>query len=364
MPSTSATAGSPRGVLLVNLGTPEAPEPREVRAYLKEFLSDPRVIDIPAVGRWLLLNLFILPFRPAKSAAAYRKIWTSAGSPLAIHTRDLARAVADKLGAGDGNFGYEVEWAMRYGKPSIPEALDRLRRRGVEKLTLLPLYTQYASSSGGSTLEAVYRELGKRWNVPDVETVPPFYDRAGFLDAFEKVAAPVLEESRPDHVLFSFHGLPERQIRKSDETGAYCFSSESCCDAMVPANRHCYRAQSYFTARALAKKLRLPDGGFTVSFQSRLGRTPWIRPYTDVVIPELARKGIKRLAVLVPSFVADCLETLEEIGLRAKESFVESGGESLTLVPSLNAHPAWVDAVVSWIRPSSAQPARAAAGTG
>jgi len=340
---------SPKGVLLVNLGTPDAPQSREVRAYLKEFLSDPRVIDIAAVGRWLLLHLFILPFRPAKSAKAYRKIWTSAGSPLAVHTRDLARALANRLGNG-----FAVEWAMRYGQPSIPSALDRLNARGVEKLTVLPLYPQYASSSGGSTLEAVYREVGKRWNVPAIETVPPFYDQPAFLDAFEQVAAPVLCEARPDHVLFSFHGLPERQIRKSDESGGHCLVAESCCDAIVSANRNCYRAQSYFTARALAQRLRLPEAAFSVSFQSRLGRTPWIRPYTDVVIPELAKKGVKRLAVLVPSFVADCLETLEEIGIRAQESFIQAGGESLTLVPSLNAHPAWVDAVASWVRPPPA----------
>lgn len=339
----------PRGVLLVNLGTPEAPESKEVRAYLKEFLSDPRVIDIPALGRWLLLNLFILPFRPAKSAAAYRKIWTSAGSPLAVHTRDLAKALADKLGNG-----FAVEWAMRYGQPSIPQGLERLRRRGADRLTVLPLYPQYASSSGGSTLEAVYRALANRWNVPDLETIPPFFDRPEFLDAFAEVARPVLASSRPEHLLFSFHGLPERQIRKSDETGAHCLRSTNCCGKLVEANRHCYRAQCYATARALAQRLRLPDSGFSVSFQSRLGRTPWIQPFTDVVIPELAKKGVKRLAVMVPSFVADCLETLEEIGIRAEASFREAGGESLTLVPSLNAHPAWVAAVASFVNPPPA----------
>ncbi|HZH03440.1 MAG TPA: ferrochelatase [Myxococcaceae bacterium] len=341
----------PQGLLLVNLGTPDAPRTREVRAYLREFLSDPRVIDIPAVGRWLLLNLVILPFRPAKSAEAYRKVWTEAGSPLAVYTADLARAVQDRLGQA-----VAVEWGMRYGKPSIRDAVTRLRDRGVSSVTVLPLYPQYASSSGGSTLEAVYAELGRQWNVMPVRAIGAFYDDPGFLRAFTEVIAPSLKESPPEQVLFSFHGLPERQIRKSDLTGAHCLSSERCCDAIIPANRNCYRAQCFFTARALAERLRLPPSGFSVAFQSRLGRTPWIRPYTDEVIPELARKGIKRLAVVCPSFVADCLETLEEIGIRAKESFREAGGEVLTLVPSLNAHPAWVEAVASWVQPAPTAP--------
>ncbi len=337
-----------RGLLLVNLGTPDAPEPGPVRRYLREFLSDPRVLDLSALGRWALLNLVILPVRPRRSAEAYRKIWTERGSPLLFHGQDLAAAVQARLG-GERH----VELAMRYGNPSLPHALTRLRTAGVEELTVFPLYPQYAASSTGSTLEQVFALAGSAWNVTPLRVVPPFYDHPGFLDAFADVARPVIAAARADHVLFSFHGLPERHMRKSDESApgaAHCLASASCCDAIVDANRHCYRAQSYFTARALAERLGLTKPGYSVSFQSRLGSTPWVKPYTDRVLPELARSGVKRLAVMCPAFVADCLETLEEIGLRARDSFLQAGGESLTLVPSLNAHPRWVDAVVQLAR--------------
>ena len=332
-----------RGLLLVNLGTPEAPRSAEVRRYLREFLSDPRVIDINPVGRFLLVNLIIAPFRAPKSAEAYRKIWFEAGSPLLVHGRALAEKVQAALG-GD----FEVELAMRYGAPSIADALERLRARGVGELVLFPLYPQYAASSYGSTLERVYSELGLKWDVLPVAAVPPFYADAGFLDSFAEVGrAPV---ASADHVLFSFHGLPERQIHRSDPTGQHCLASASCCDRIGEANRFCYRAQCFATARGIAQRLGLAADRYTVSFQSRLGRTPWIRPHSDVVAPELARKGVKRLAVFCPAFVADCLETLEEVGLRLNASFVEAGGESLTLVPSLNATPLWVETVARLAR--------------
>jgi protoporphyrin/coproporphyrin ferrochelatase len=344
-----------RGLLLVNLGTPDAPESGPVRRYLREFLSDPRVIDIHPVGRWLLLNLFILPFRPAKSAEAYRKVWMKEGSPLLVHGRALEAAVAERL-----RDDYEVALAMRYGNPSLPDAIAALKAKGVSEFTVLPLYPQEATSSASSSLARTYEVLTEGWDVPNVRAVPAFFDDAGFLDAFTAVARPVIEGLRADHVLFSFHGLPERHMRKSDPTGQHCLAVSNCCDVFTDVNRHCYRAQSYQTARQLARRLGLPDGGYTVSFQSRLGRSPWVKPYTDLVLPELAAKGVKRLAVMCPAFVADCLETLEEVGIRAKEQFVEAGGEALELVPSLNAHPEWVDAVVRLVRQSDGMPARAA----
>lgn len=337
-------AGPAIGVLLVNLGTPDAPRAPEVRRYLREFLSDPRVLDISPLGRWLLLNLIILPRRPARSAEAYRKIWTAQGSPLLTHSRDLCERVRAALP------GLEVELAMRYGRPSIRAGLAALRARGCERIVVFPLYPQYAASSTGSTLEAVYREAARLWNTPYISVVPPFYADEGFIAAFAEVAAPVLAELQPDHVLYSFHGLPERHMHKSDDTGAHCLRRADCCDAIVAANRHCYRAQCYATARALGARLGLAPEATTVSFQSRLGRAVWIRPYTDVVLPELARRGVRRVAVFCPAFVADCLETLEEIGMRAEADFKAAGGEALRLIPSLNAHPAWVRAAAELIR--------------
>jgi len=335
---------SPIGVLLVNLGTPDAPQAPEVRRYLREFLSDPRVLDISPIGRWLLLNLIILPRRPAKSAEAYRKVWRPEGSPLLLHSRDLAEQVRAAMP------DMHVELAMRYGNPSLRAGLTALRDRGCDRIVVFPLYPQYASSSTGSTVEAVYREAAGLWNTPYLTIVPPFYDQRGFIDAFAEVGAPVLAEFQPDHVLYSFHGLPERHMHKSDVSGNHCLRSPDCCAQIVAANRHCYRAQCYSTASALTARLGLAPDTTSVTFQSRLGRAVWIRPYTDIVLPELARRGVKRVAVFCPAFVADCLETLEEIGIRAEEDFKKAGGEALRLVPSLNAHPAWVRAAVDLVR--------------
>jgi ferrochelatase len=239
---------------------------------------------------------------------------------------------------------------MRYQSPSLATAIAKLHARGVRELALVPLYPQYASSSTGSSLEEAYRLVSEAWNVPAVRVLPPFYDHPAFLDAFADVGRPVLAAARAEHVLFSFHGLPERQVKKSDPTGTHCLAREDCCDTRVPANRWCYRMQCFYTARELATRLGLVVGTWTVTFQSRLGRTPWIKPHTDVVIPELAAKGVKRLAVFCPAFVADCLETLEEIGIRAKDQFLGAGGEALTLVPSLNAHPSWVRGLTRMLR--------------
>lgn len=330
----------------MNLGTPDRPDVPAVRRYLAEFLADPRVIDINPVARWLLLNLVILRFRPAKSAEAYRVIWTERGSPLLFHGRDLLERVRERLGE------VELELAMRYGNPSIQSGLARLKERGCDALVIFPLYPHYAASSTGSTIEKVYEEVKGLWNTPYLTMMPPFYDDAGFIAAFAEVGRGVMAELQPDHVLFSYHGLPERHMRKSDESGGqHCLSSPGCCDAIVPANRNCYRAQCFATTRALVSELQLEAGQYSVAFQSRLGRDPWIKPYTDELLMELPKKGVKRLAVFCPAFVADCLETIEEIGVRAKESFLEAGGEDLRLVPSLNASPRWADAVVDMLRP-------------
>lgn len=338
------------GVLLVNLGTPDAPRAPEVRRYLHQFLSDPRVLDINPVARWLLLHAVILRSRPAKSAAAYAKIWDAdTGSPLLSHSQALRDEVANRLGDD-----CPVVLAMRYGNPSIERGLDELGQKGCDRIVVLPLFPQYAASSTGSAVEEVFRIAGPRWNTPFISIAPPFYDHPGFLDAFATVGRPVLDELRPDHVLLSFHGLPERHMKKSDPSGQHCLASAGCCDAIGPHNRNCYRAQCYVTARGIAERLDLGEAGerWSVAFQSRLGRTPWIKPYTDERLVELARSGTKRLAVFCPAFVADCLETLEEIELRAKEDFVAAGGEQLRLVPSLNAHPQWADAVVDMVRPT------------
>lgn len=328
------------GLLLINLGTPDAPTTPAVRRYLREFLGDPRVLDINAVGRAMLLNLIILPLRPSKSAHAYQQIWDpQRGSPLMYHSQDLAAGVAQRLG-GD----WVVELAMRYGSPSLERGLEALTRADVDRIVVLPLFPQAASSSSGTAVARVWELASRAWNVPAIDVVPAFFDDPGFLASFEEVSRPALAEARADHVLFSFHGLPVRHITKGDPTGARCYAKpDHCCDTL--ANPQCYRAQSFATARSLATRLGLAPDGYTVCFQSRLGRTPWIGPYTDHVIEDLAKQGKKRLAVLCPAFVADCLETIEEIGMRARAQWKAAGGEELTLVPSLNATPRWVEAV-------------------
>ena len=339
MPSTDH-----HGVLLVNLGTPDSAGVAAVRRYLGEFLMDGRVIDLPGPLRWLLVHGAILPFRPARSAHAYRKIWTAGGSPLLVHGRALAEGVRRELGEG-----FEVALAMRYGRPSMREVLAGLASRGVTELTVVPLYPQGAASSSGSSIARVYELAAGYWEPPRLRVVPPFFDDAGFLDAFASVARRSLEQARPDHVLFSFHGVPERHVRRSDPTGR-CLADGRCSDALGPQNRGCYRAQAFATARALAGRLGLDADRYSTTFQSRLGRAKWIEPHTDRRISELARAGVKRLAVVCPSFVADCLETLEEIGIRGREQFRSEGGEELTLVPSLNAEPEWVKAVARMAR--------------
>ncbi|MBK8480872.1 MAG: ferrochelatase [Proteobacteria bacterium] len=330
-----------KGLLLVNLGTPDSPSVADVRRYLRQFLWDPRVIDRPAWQRWLILNLLILPRRPRRSAAAYAKIWTAEGSPLLAHSRALTRAVQTRLGDE-----VSVALGMRYGNPSIASALAQLRAAGADRVVVLPLYPQYSSAATGSSVEAVMRAAASDWNTSWLHIVPPFYEHPSFIAAFAAGARPVLEAARPQRVLFSFHGLPERHCCKSDVSGQHCLAHADCCTTIGSSNRYCYRAQCFATMRALGAALDIAEEARVICFQSRLGREAWIRPYTDQILAELPRQGIERVVVLTPAFVADCLETVEEIGMRGVEAFRAAGGRELVLAPCPNASAAWADAVV------------------
>lgn len=315
-----------------------------MRKYLREFLSDPRVLDIPAPLRTLLLNAVILPFRPRRSAEQYGKIWTDEGSPLLVHTETLAASLRERLGEG-----YVVEVGMRYQSPSIESALAALDAAGCERIVIAPMFPQYSSAAYGSAVARAFELAAGKWNVPATTTLPAFYDHPGFVSAVSEIARPLLDEFRPDHVLFSYHGLPESHIRKSDATGAWCLERDDCCDTMRTENRFCYRAQSFATTHAVADDLELDDGETSTAFQSRLAGQKWIEPYTDGVLDDLYAEGVRRLAVLTPSFVADCLETLEEIGIRLRQQWASIGGEDLLLVPCVNAHPVWAHALAGMI---------------
>lgn len=335
----------PIGVLLVQLGTPDSTDVSDVRTYLREFLGDPRVLDMPAPARALLLNAVILPFRPRRSAEQYDKIWTEEGSPLIIHTESLAERLQTALGDT-----YRVAFGMRYQNPPIESAVAQLVAANCSRIVILPLFPQYASASTGSALQESLRVIGERWNVPDVATIGDFFEDPGFVHAVAVVAKPHLEEFRPDHIILSYHGLPEKHVRKSDPTGEWCLSRENCCDRIVEANRFCYRAQCFATTRAVVAELGLAPESCSTTFQSRLAGQKWIEPYTDKELVDLYETGVRRLAVLTPSFTADCLETLEEIGIRLRKQWEEIGGEDFLLVPCVNAEPSWVSAVADMVR--------------
>jgi ferrochelatase len=242
---------------------------------------------------------------------------------------------------------------MRYGSPSVEQAVEGLGAAGVDRIVVLPLFPQYSSASAGSALEKVMKVASGANHVPQIRTVSPFYEHPAFISAFGEIATPLLRDFAADHVLLSYHGLPERQVRAADPSGSHCLASSACCDSIGAANRDCYRAQCFATSRALAAALELSESDYTVSFQSRLGRGEWIRPYTDVLLGELARRGVRRLAVACPAFVADCLETLEELGIRGREQWREAGGEDFLLLPCPNAHPSWVRGVAEIVRAES-----------
>ena len=328
-----------KAILLINLGTPDSPATPKVGKYLTQFLNDRRVIDINAIGRFLLVNLIIVPFRSARSAKLYKEIWTEKGSPLLIHSLDLQKKLQEQMGEN-----YIVELGMRYQTPSIGAALERLRKQKPSSITVLPLYPQYASSSTGSTIEEVFR-LIKGWEIiPDLKVISKFYDHPAFQKALI-AQAQKFDHSQYDHVMFSYHGLPERQIRK----GAVHYGENSCkmgdcCNSITVNNQYCYRANCMATTRLLVNALQIPEGKYTSAFQSRLDNK-WLKPYSDKIVEELGKKGAKKILVFSPAFVADCLETIHEIGTEYEEIFHEHGGEKITLVPSLNASEEWVKAL-------------------
>lgn len=335
---------SHRALLLVNLGTPDSTSVDDVRRYLREFLGDPDVISLPAPIRWLLLEGIILRTRPKKSAHAYAQVWTERGSPLMFHSQDLTAAVREKVAEGT-----RVELAMRYGSPSIHDVLQRLQQDGVDDICVFPLYPQYSRASTKTVTTKLNLEAKRLGYAPKLSWVPAFYDAPAFIDACVSVGKRAMADFAFDKVLMSFHGYPERYLREDDPCGTHCLKRGDCCDVDVDANRDCYKHQCVVTARDLAAKLGLDADKTIVCYQSRLQDT-WVKPYTDKVVIEAARQGVKKLLVFSPAFVADCLETLEELAMRADEDFRAAGGDELRLVPSLNSEPEWVDAVVALAR--------------
>lgn len=328
------------GVLLINLGTPDSPAVKDVRRYLREFLSDPYVIDIHPIARFLLLNLIILPTRPKKSAEAYRAIWQADGSPLLTYSKALAEHAQTQLGNH-----YKVALGMRYGNPSIAAAIDALKE--CDDIIVLPLFPQYSLAATETAIQKARMLSKKFWPPEKIRIIKDFYDNDAFIttqaDLIALELAKVPTEKRL--LLFSYHGLPERQIGKAANCDSIC-NKQQPCPVIQDGNQNCYRAQCYATSRALAKKLQLDNAQYMTTFQSRLGRIPWIKPYTDHVLDELAAQGLKHLVIACPSFVCDCLETLEEIGLRAQEQWIEAGGISLSLVPCVNGEASWVPSVL------------------
>ncbi len=333
-----------KGVLLVNLGTPDSPRRGDVYRYLKQFLLDPRVVDYPWLPRNLLVRGIIAPFRSGSSAKLYQKLWTEEGSPLKVYGERLAAGVQERLGKG-----YVVELAMRYQNPSIPQAVQRLLDRQVQEIIVFPLFPQYASATTGSVHEAVMRELAGKQAIPNVRLINSYYDHPEMIRLFADNARRFDLDSY-DHILFSYHGLPKRQLRKGDPTGRYCQQVENCCQRIGPHNQFCYSAQCHATTRAIAAELELHADRYTTTFQSRLGPEEWAKPYTSAVLEEKAKAGAKKLLVFSPAFVADCLETIIEIGYEYQEEFEEMGGEQVDLVPSLNDDPRWMNLVADLVR--------------
>ena len=334
-----------KGVLLVNLGTPDSPSTADVRKYLNEFLMDERVIDVNPVLRTMLVKGVIVPFRGPKSAKLYKEIWSdTTGSPL-MHYSLLQKDLLQKKLGDD----YHVELAMRYQSPSIESALQRLQDAGVKSIKVLPLFPHYASASSGSVLQKVM-ELVSQWQtIPNISFVNSFHDNELMIKVFAENAQKYQPESY-DHILFSFHGLPQRQLIKSDHSAKHCLKKHNCCSTLTDNNKFCYSAQCHDTARLIADQLSIPSDKFTVCFQSRLGKDPWVQPYTSVVIEELAKKGLKRILVFCPAFVADCLETVYEVTVEYGDEFKKLGGDHVQLVESLNDHPLWIDALEGLVK--------------
>lgn len=329
-----------QAVLLINLGSPDSPCVPDVRRYLRQFLMDGRVLDAPWPIRFFVVHACILPFRPKQSAEAYHQIWQSDGSPLVSISRKVQAALQSRL-------PIPIELAMRYQNPSIEQAIDSLAGRKVEDLLLIPLFPHYAMSSFETAVEAVRVAIQRRAPQIQLTVQPPYYERSDYIEALVESAAPYLEQDY-DHLLFSFHGIPERHLRLSDPTKQHCLQSPDCCRQDSPALATCYRAQCFRTVAAFTRRTAIPN--FSVSFQSRLGRDPWLKPYTDHELVRFAQSGVRRLRVICPAFVSDCLETLEEIGMRGRESFLAAGGTDFSLIPCLNSHPLWIQTLETMIQ--------------
>lgn len=331
-----------KGVLLVNLGSPDSPSVADVRRYLREFLMDGRVLDVKWLLRFCIVNFAILPSRPKHSAGAYQKIWTPAGSPLVVTSRNVQTKLQRRI-------PIPVELAMRYQNPSIPQAVRNLQQKGVDEVLLIPLFPHYALSSFETAVERVKEVAAALAPQLRVRVQPPCFDHPDYIAALVASAQELLQRGY-DHLLFSFHGLPERHMRKADPTGCHCLAAENCCETASPAHATCYRAQCFKTVAAFVKHANVPKDKYSVAFQSRLGRDPWLKPYTDFELSRLAERGVKKLLVICPAFVSDCLETLEEIGLRGRESFLAAGGTDFALIPCLNEHPLWLTALEGMVR--------------
>jgi ferrochelatase len=334
----AANRTAKRAILLMNLGSPDSTATADVHRYLMEFLMDPRVIDYPYLFRRILVGGIIVPSRAAKSAEAYKTIWTDKGSPLVVLTGELRDALQEQVDD-------PVEIAMRYGNPSVGEAFRHLQATypALEEVLAVPLYPHYAMSSYGTAVEwakEIYRREKYSFRL---SFVPPFYNDKGYLLALAEHVRPYLERSY-DHILFSYHGLPARHLRKTDPTGSHCLHSATCCETPSPAHATCYRHQCFQTTLGIVRHLGIPEGKFSNSFQSRLGKG-WLQPFTDIRLEQMPGEGIKRLLILCPAFVSDCLETLEEIAIRGKEIFLNAGGETYEMVSCLNVDPRWVRAL-------------------
>lgn len=332
------------GVLLINLGTPEAATVSAVRRYLREFLSDPYVIDIPVIARWILLNAYILPTRTKQSTTAYQQIWTEQGSPLLIHSHALALRLQQQLGEP-----YCVALAMRYGKPTIQSAVTQLLNENLDKMIVIPLYPQYAKSTTESSLQNAKKIIRQQHPYLPIDTLQDFYHNPHYINAKATLIQTTLKNTSLDKLIFSYHGLPERHIHNVCQEKTNC-DLITPCPSMMSTNAHCYRAQCYATARLIAQKIGLHQNDYLVTFQSRLGKTPWITPYTDLSLNALAQQGLKNIAIVCPSFVSDCLETLEEIDIRAKNQWQALGGQAFIRIPCLNASESWVSALAAIIQ--------------
>lgn len=334
-----------RGIVLANLGSPDSTSVKDVRRYLNEFLMDERVIDMPYLLRLLLVKGIIVPFRAPKSAAAYQSIWWKEGSPLIILSEQLQQSVQQFLDE-------PVEIAMRYGNPSPKAAFDKLMQKvpDLEEVIILPLYPHYAMSSY-ETAVIYMEEIHKKYNYPfKLKTIPVFYNNTDYINALAASIKPYIEDNNYDKILFSYHGIPERHVIKCDSTNNHCLKVADCCHVASPAHAQCYRHQTIVTTELTSLILNLPKEKVEQTFQSRLGRDQWLLPYTAQRLTELPKEGIKKLLVVCPAFVSDCLETLEEMAEEGKEIFLHAGGESFTLIPCLNINPLWVNAVVKWIK--------------